>query len=61
MAKLKIEITLGNDAMTTGDDLALALELIGYKLRSYGFVTPIEPQVILDSNGNRVGTWEVVS
>jgi len=61
MAKLKIEITLGNDAMTTGDDLAFALERIGYKLRSYGFVMPTGPQVIRDNNGNRVGAWKVVS
>jgi hypothetical protein len=47
-----LTITLGNDAMQTPEDVAAALETIAVQLR-----TGIDTKVILDANGNKIGTW----
>jgi len=49
----KIEIKLGNDAMSTPENVADAMELIIYKLRD-GETSG----TIMDANGNSVGKWE---
>ena len=65
--KFTIEITLGNDAMRLGDDVATALEGVARHLRTFpgdhelsGIHDYREAHSIRDTNGNRVGVWHVV-
>ena len=56
--KLELTITLGNAAMTSGEDLALALREVANKLDLYGCTDMVkENGRIRDLNGNTVGTW----
>lgn len=64
----KIEIALGNAAMKTGNDVAAALDEAARYLRAHWGDHTMgtspdgqEPRGIRDENGNRVGSWEVVS
>lgn len=52
--KFKLEITLGNDAMQTGEDIAEALCKVGEAV-----IVGVEKSGIWDINGNRVGHWEM--
>lgn len=58
-----LSIDLGNDAMRSPDDVALALERIANILRTRGGewdTTPARRRdsgTIRDSNGNHVGDW----
>lgn len=53
--KFSIEITLGNDAMLTGDDVADALITVAGKVRD---IAPfMMAGRIFDANGNPVGEW----
>jgi hypothetical protein len=60
--RFQLTITLGNDAMQTGDDVAAALHkaaehVDGYDLKSK--TLPGMVHAIFDANGNRVGNWKV--
>ena len=57
--KFTLNIELGNDAMQTGADISDALHKLAGKV--YGFDDAIEGErgVIMDTNGNKVGEWEV--
>tara|TARA_R110000868_G_scaffold86426_4_gene242393 strand:- start:568 stop:768 length:201 start_codon:yes stop_codon:yes gene_type:complete len=65
--KLTLSITLGNDAMRTGEDLAAALHDVADKLAALGG-EPIDEDRddfdgsgrIADENGNGVGRWLIV-
>lgn len=54
-----IDITLGNDAMQDGPDVARALRKIADVVESCTpYVVKAEgPGTIRDENGNKVGTW----
>jgi len=54
MDQFKIWITLGNEAMQTGDDIARALRDVAAKLEG----GEIEG-TIRDENGNKVGTFKL--
>ena len=54
MAKFTLEITLGNDAMQTTEDIADALQRTASKLES-GYRTGN----IMDLNGNSVGSYAI--
>lgn len=57
-----LTIELGNEAMSTQDDIAQAMQRVGAILRTYGRTrTPLigDSGPIRDSNGNRVGGWHV--
>jgi hypothetical protein len=51
---MKLQIKLGEDAMQTLEDLAVALHNVALKLEA-GYSSGI----IMDTNGNRVGDWRV--
>ena len=58
-----LSITLGNDAMQTGEDLAAALHSVANKLTALGD-DPIDDLEdfdafgrVMDANGNGVGRW----
>ncbi len=54
MAKFTLEITLGNEAMQTPDDIAEALRRTASKVQAgYG------NGGILDLNGNSVGSYDI--
>ncbi|GAC1496208.1 MAG: hypothetical protein NVS1B2_16160 [Vulcanimicrobiaceae bacterium] len=58
----EISITLGNDGMQTGDDVAAALRAVADKCADRDLTTPTNLGTrwgISDANGNRVGTWTV--
>lgn len=59
--ELNVKIDVGNDAMTSGVDLANALRKVAKDLvQCYGAESvpePISAQRIGDMNGNRVGSW----
>lgn len=63
-----LKIELGNDAMQTGEDVALALEQVALNLtRRIGSLNLERdkrehnvPGLIKDANGNTVGKWECV-
>ncbi len=50
--KFILDITMGNDAMQSGDDVRNALEDVGHKLN-----LDQEAGIIRDINGNTVGEW----
>ncbi len=54
--KFTLEITLGNDAMQTPEDVAYALRQVINTLEQIGFNSHGR---IPDVNGNRVGEWSV--
>lgn len=59
--KLKLEVTLGNEAMQTADDVAAAIQrsltTAAQLVSSYHVGDSFH---IKDANGNTVGRWEVV-
>lgn len=58
--KFKMEITLGNEAMQTGLDVATALQKVGSHIREYNEKDlPGAEGNIRDINGNTVGKWKV--
>ncbi len=62
MAKLKLEIELGNEAMQTYEDLS---QVLGDLARYYMIDHDTIPEVpdagrLKDRNGNKVGEWEIV-
>jgi len=61
--KFTLEIDLGNDAMSTNNSIAEALNIVVSTLR---WAPGIEAKVgdtrpIRDENGNLVGKWEVIA
>lgn len=50
--KFKLDITMGNEAMQSGDDVRQALEEVGHKLN-----LGQEAGIIRDINGNTVGEF----
>jgi len=53
MNQFRVRIDLGNDAMNTREDVASALQKIIDRLNS-----GIEEGLVIDENGNRVGSWD---
>jgi len=55
MSQFVIKIDIGNDAMKTENDLALAVETVANKMKT-------EPSIgnIYDRNGNHVGFYGVI-
>jgi hypothetical protein len=51
--KFTLTISLGNEAMETADDIAIALEMVAGSLRD-GWVTGS----VTDVNGNKVGSFK---
>lgn len=61
MNYLNLNITLGNDAMQTGHDVADALEKVATRLRQEYADSRVESYTgsVRDLNGNRVGSYTV--
>ena len=57
--KIIIEIELGNDAMQSGNDVAVAVMETCTLSRIYTPLYDKDRGAVFDENGNRVGTWEV--
>jgi hypothetical protein len=57
--KLRVTIQMGNAAMLTFGDLALALEHLGQALAEFADPEVGDGGTIADVNGNTVGHWEV--
>ena len=55
-----LEITLGNTAMQTREDVARALEAIAQRLRGLPPVH-IDHGYVKDNNGNTVGSWQLTA
>ncbi len=56
--KFRIEIEMGNAAMSTVEDVARALEVTAQKLRTYADPAHVgEGGRVVDENGNGVGDW----
>lgn len=58
-AVIGINISVGNAAMQTPEDVADTLHVLSLKLHSYSSVEEIDGLVLKDLNGNRVGTLQV--
>lgn len=54
-SKFNLTIKLGNDAMSTKDDIARALRDLAGKLDR----TDSDSGRVRDDNGNTVGSWEI--
>jgi len=62
--KFELELTLGNEAMVSGEDIAWALRNLADKLeRTYGCadMETEDKGRVRDLNGNTVGTWRTVT
>jgi hypothetical protein len=60
MDDFNLHIEMGNDAMSTLDDIAEALEHAADRLRSDHRWSPDDAEgSIVDRNGNTVGNWKV--
>ena len=60
MAQFTLSITLGNDAMQTGNDVAEALNRAADDIWPNGWESMTNQHgTIFDVNGNRVGDWSV--
>ena len=57
--KFRLTIKLGNDAMQSADDIAAALVRTAARVARRGEAIQGDSGVIMDDNGNRVGTWEL--
>jgi hypothetical protein len=56
--RFRVEIEMGNEAMSTVGDVAFALEKTARKIRAYADpVQSGERGRVLDENGNAVGEW----
>lgn len=53
----KLQITLGNDAMRSAQDVANALSKVSSKL--FYSTAAEDSGIIRDDNGNKVWTWEI--
>jgi len=58
--KFSLEIELGNDAMSTPDDVAYLLGVVAEQLDAVDAFGPGDEGRTRDVNGNTVGRWEVV-
>lgn len=59
MAQFKLSITLGNDTMLTGADVAEALIRTAAKFNRQVDFGPTDRGIIRDLDGNTVGLFEV--
>lgn len=58
--KFTLEITLGNEAMVTGYDIAVALDTAAKQVNSNASFDRItKGRKVLDHNGNTVGFWKI--
>lgn len=58
--KFMVEIELGNASMTTGNDVAQALEILAEQIEDESLHSSSEwGGSIRDVNGNTVGNWRV--
>ena len=63
MAQFTLKITLGNDAMQTGFNVAESLKKVSREIENYDYL--LNPEMkgetgkIMDLNGNTVGSWQV--
>jgi len=58
--RFTLDITLGNEAMQTAEDIATALAKLGEQLATFDESNwPGTEGIIRDENGNTVGTWQV--
>jgi hypothetical protein len=55
----KLYIEFGNEAMETWQDLAAVLRKLAKKVDNYDCDMEEQTEVIMDLNGNRVGTWSI--
>lgn len=58
MQKFTLIINIGNDAMSTPDDVADALERVAEKIRRCNIEQDFNGP-IMDLNGNKVGVWGI--
>jgi len=56
MKRFTLDIDLGNEAMKSPEDIALALEQVAQHICD----GPQTGSPILDDNGSRVGYWEII-
>jgi hypothetical protein len=56
--RFNLDIEIGNDAMLTAEDVAMALEATAKRLRMYSVDEEVQMN-IRDANGQRVGFWEL--
>jgi hypothetical protein len=59
--KLLVEITLGNEAMHTPQDIAAKLDQLADLFNGFGEVLHPGERPIRDRNGNTVGRWAVTA
>lgn len=58
--QFQLTITMGNDAMQSGEDIARALRKLASTLDRVDVVESYYPSgPIKDDNGNKVGEWEI--
>ena len=59
----RLEITLGNDAMQTSEDLAHILEFTSRRVRldGLGWIAAANKRLIADVNGNTVGHFTLTT
>lgn len=64
MAKFKLEIETGNDAMCTASDLSEALQRVAKRIKEADYdVVDLDSSIsrgVLDLNGNTVGFWNII-
>jgi hypothetical protein len=59
ITRFSVEITLGNDAMQTSEDVARALRITADYIDGTGCFEHQSGGSIRDDNGNTVGNWNV--
>lgn len=59
MAKVIMEIELGNDAMQTGEDIATAMQKVSFIIEEARIEEGLKTH-IFDGNGNNVGFLKIV-
>ena len=63
MTQCILKITLGNDAMSTGSDIARALIEVSRRIKKYGYSLQDMKNggfKVMDLNGNSTGNFEVI-
>jgi hypothetical protein len=58
MAQFILKITLGNEVMQTGYDIAMVLKALSKRIDSVDDIKG-EYGKLMDLNGNTVGSWQV--
>lgn len=58
MSEFTLRIKLGNEAMQSGYDIAIALQDIADDIKDFEYTKNISG-TIMDLNGNSVGKWQV--